>query len=71
MTTWVALLRGINVGSHNKVAIAGLGELTEELGLTDQETYLRSGNLMIDSDLSESAITPNRLESDGREIYLA
>lgn len=56
MTTWVALLRGINLGSHNKVAMAELRELADGLGLADPETYLRSGNLVIDSDLSESAL---------------
>ncbi|MFP3881208.1 MAG: DUF1697 domain-containing protein [Actinomycetota bacterium] len=56
MTTWVALLRGINLGSHNKVAMAELRELADELGLADPETYLRSGNLVIDSELSESAL---------------
>lgn len=56
MTTWVALLRGINLGSHNKVAMAELRQMADELGLTNPETYLRSGNLVIDTDLSESAL---------------
>lgn len=56
MTTWVALLRGINLGNHNKIAMAELRQLAVELGLVDPETYLRSGNLVIDSDLSESAL---------------
>lgn len=56
MTTWVALLRGINLGSHNKVAMGELRRLADELGLADPETYLRSGNLVIDSDLGESAL---------------
>lgn len=56
MTTWVALLRGVNLGSHNKVAMAELRELAEELGFDAPATYLRSGNLVIDSGLSESAL---------------
>lgn len=56
MTTWAALLRGVNLGSHNKVAMAELRELAEELGFDAPETYLRSGNLVIDSGLSESAL---------------
>lgn len=57
MTTWVALLRGINLGSHNKVPMEELRELARELGFTDPETYLRSGNLVVDSDLSEIELT--------------
>ena len=65
MTTWAALLRGINLGSHNKVAMAELRDLADELGLDAPETYLRSGNLVIDSDLSEPALA--RALGDGIE----
>lgn len=65
MTTWAALLRGINLGSHNKVPMEELREFANELGFSDPETYLRSGNLVIDSDLSESALA--RSLSDGIE----
>jgi uncharacterized protein (DUF1697 family) len=44
--THVALLRGINVGSHNQVAMADLRALAADLGHTDVATYLRSGNLI-------------------------
>lgn len=66
MTTWAALLRGINLGSHNNVAMADLRELADELGLATPETYLRSGNLVIDSDLSESALA--RTLHDGIQV---
>lgn len=65
MTTWAALLRGINLGGHNKVAMAELRELAVELGLAAPETYLRSGNLVIDSDLPESQLAQTL--SDGIE----
>lgn len=65
MTTWAALLRGINLGGHNKVPMGELREVVEELGLTNAETYLRSGNLVIDSDLPESALA--RALQDGIE----
>lgn len=46
MPTHVALLRGINVGSHNQVAMADLRALVADLGHTDVTTYLRSGNVV-------------------------
>lgn len=44
MTTYAALLRGINVGGHKKVPMAELRELIKSLGWTDVRTYLQSGN---------------------------
>lgn len=42
----VALLRGINVGGNNRVPMAELRELAVELGWSDVETYIQSGNLL-------------------------
>jgi uncharacterized protein (DUF1697 family) len=41
---WVALLRGINVGRANRVAMADLRALIAGLGFTDVRTLLNSGN---------------------------
>jgi uncharacterized protein (DUF1697 family) len=41
---WIALLRGINVGSANRVAMADLRELLADLGYSDVHTLLNSGN---------------------------
>jgi uncharacterized protein (DUF1697 family) len=40
----VALLRGVNVGGHQKVPMAHLRELLGELGYGDVRTHLQSGN---------------------------
>jgi uncharacterized protein (DUF1697 family) len=44
MTTYAALLRGINVGGHKKVPMAELRQLMSGLGWSDVRTYLQSGN---------------------------
>lgn len=44
--TWVALLRGINVGGHNRIPMAELKTLHESLGFTDVTTYIQSGNVV-------------------------
>jgi uncharacterized protein (DUF1697 family) len=46
MGTHVALLRGINVGGKNKVAMADLRELVSGLGHHDVSTYIQSGNVL-------------------------
>jgi uncharacterized protein (DUF1697 family) len=50
MTTFLVLLRGINVGGKNKVPMAPLRELLEELGYHDVSTYIASGNVILRSD---------------------
>jgi uncharacterized protein (DUF1697 family) len=50
MGTFVALLRGINVGSARKVSMAVLREMCIKHGLTRPETYIQSGNLIVDAE---------------------
>jgi len=49
MPRYVALLRGINVGGRNRVAMADLRQLAASLGHTDVTTYIQSGNLIFSS----------------------
>jgi uncharacterized protein (DUF1697 family) len=50
MTTYAALLRGINVGGSKKVPMAQLRTLLEGLGHGSVTTYLQSGNAVFESD---------------------
>jgi uncharacterized protein (DUF1697 family) len=42
----VALLRGVNVGGNRKVAMADLRAAVTEMGFTDVQSLLQSGNLV-------------------------
>jgi uncharacterized protein (DUF1697 family) len=44
--THVALLRGVNVGGHHRVAMDQLRRLVASLGHTDVATYIQSGNVV-------------------------
>jgi uncharacterized protein (DUF1697 family) len=55
MTTYIALLRGINVGKAKRIAMADLRALLEGLGHTDVATLLNSGNVVFRSDRKTSA----------------
>ena len=46
MTTHIALLRGINVGGHKKVAMSDLRRFLAELGFDDVQSLLQTGNLV-------------------------
>lgn len=49
MVTSVALLRGINVGSANRMTMAALTQVFTGLGYVDVRTILQSGNVVFDS----------------------
>jgi uncharacterized protein (DUF1697 family) len=57
-TVHVALLRGINVGGHNKVPMAQLRRTVESTGATNVATYIQSGNVVLTSHL-----TPQQLRA--------
>jgi uncharacterized protein (DUF1697 family) len=44
--TYIALLKGINVGSVKKIKMTDLAALASGLGFQDVKTYLQSGNLV-------------------------
>jgi len=49
MTMHIALLRGINVGGRQRVAMADLREFVAKLGFADVRSLLQSGNLVFRS----------------------
>ena len=49
MKTYIALLRGINVGGHKKVPMAELRGLLTKSGLKNVLTYIQSGNVIFQS----------------------
>lgn len=49
-TRYVALLRGINVGGRNLVAMKDLRAALEEHGLDNVSTYIQSGNVLFETD---------------------
>jgi uncharacterized protein (DUF1697 family) len=56
--TYVALLRGVNVGGKGIMKMAQLRECLERAGLTGVATYIQSGNIIFDSDhRTASALT--------------
>jgi uncharacterized protein (DUF1697 family) len=57
---WILLLRAVNLGATNKVAMKDLKELLEGLGHTEVRTYLNSGNATFDS----PARSPQKIATD-------
>lgn len=55
MKTWIALFRGINVGSTRSVPMKDLVALMEKNGCSDVQTYIQSGNVVFRSPLTTAA----------------
>lgn len=49
METWIALLRGINVGGNHIVPMKELTKLLEAEGFAHVKTYIQSGNVVFQS----------------------
>jgi uncharacterized protein (DUF1697 family) len=64
MTSYVALLRGVNVGGHNRVVMAELRRMCERLGLEDVSTLLNSGNVVFRATQRDAAALETRLERE-------
>ena len=55
MATWIVLIRGINVGGANRLAMADLRNVIGSLGHTDVATYIQSGNVVVTSPRTDRA----------------
>lgn len=55
MKTWIALLRGINVGGHNRLPMSSLRQILESAGCVQVKTYIQSGNVVFKADVKSAA----------------
>ena len=69
MATYVALLRGINVGGKNLMKMAALKACFEEHGFRDVATYIQSGNVLFGSPERSAAALVRRIEGMLAEAF--
>jgi uncharacterized protein (DUF1697 family) len=56
MPRHVVLLRGINIGSRNRISMPQLRAALEEAGFSDVQTYVQSGNVVLESRAKPEAV---------------
>jgi len=66
MTTYIALLRAVNVAGHNKVAMADLRDLLNRTGFENARSLLQSGNLIFDGERDDTGTIEQILERASR-----
>ena len=67
---YVLLLRAVNLGPTNKIAMKDLKQLLEDLGCTDVRTVLNSGNAVFDSTSRSVAKLADQVEEGLRGLGL-
>ena len=60
--TYVALLRGINVGGNNMIKMSALKASFERLGFKDVATYINSGNVLFKSKETDARKVEKKIE---------
>jgi len=58
MSTYVILLRAVNVGGYGKLSMADLRKTLSALKCKNIETYIQSGNAVVDSELPATKVGP-------------
>ncbi len=69
MPSYVALLRGVNVGGKNKLPMRDLAEMFEGAGCRSVRTYIQSGNVIFEASPAAAARAPERISATIRERF--
>jgi uncharacterized protein (DUF1697 family) len=59
--TYIALLRGINVGGHKIIKMEHLRKSFEDLGYADVTTYVQSGNVVFKAPVKSAEVLAKRI----------
>ena len=69
MQTYIAILRGINVSGQKIIKMAELREHLASLDYANLTTYIQSGNIVFQSELTENTILETRIHDKIKEVY--
>lgn len=64
MSTYVSLLKGINVGGHKIIKMTALKSLYERLGFEQVKTYIQSGNVIFKSNETNLSKLEHEIEKE-------
>lgn len=69
MTTFISILRGINVGGKNQLKMDALRQLFIDLGFSNVQSYIQSGNVLFQSDESDPQIVKEIIKKEIFDIF--
>lgn len=62
MTSYIAFLRGINVGGHKLIKMEELNKIFVSLGFKNVKTFIQSGNVLFDASSKNSKTVEKKIE---------
>ncbi|MEK4999025.1 MULTISPECIES: DUF1697 domain-containing protein [unclassified Paenibacillus] len=69
MITYIALLRGINVGGNKIIKMLDLKAMFQALGFANVRTYIQSGNVVFESDEGSVSLLSGVIERQIHEVF--
>jgi uncharacterized protein (DUF1697 family) len=69
MAKYVAFLRGINVGGKNVIKMEALREAFVKMGFSSVTSYIQSGNVIFETDISDKLEIEKKVESSLKERF--
>lgn len=66
---FVVFLRGINVGGHHKIKMADLRAALTRADFTSVQTYIQSGNILLESPETNTQLLARKVEQVIRDQY--
>lgn len=63
MPVWICLLRGVNLGPHNRIKMDALCRLCESLKLERPRTYVQSGNVIFRTGEKNATLLATRIQT--------
>ncbi|WP_340006536.1 DUF1697 domain-containing protein [Paenibacillus sp. FSL K6-0276] len=69
MNTYIALLRGINVGGNKIIKMQDLKTMLQSLGFHNVRTYIQSGNVLFESDEESESLLTGVMERQIKEVF--
>jgi len=68
-TTYISILRGINVSGQKKIKMEELKKLYESLGVQHVRTYIQSGNVIFESQNEDTVKHENNIKDAIKESF--
>ncbi|HTW31069.1 MAG TPA: DUF1697 domain-containing protein [Candidatus Sulfotelmatobacter sp.] len=62
MPVFISMLRGVNVGAHNRIKMDALRTCYESLGLANPRTYVQSGNVIFQTEEKNGAKLTKKIQ---------
>jgi uncharacterized protein (DUF1697 family) len=64
LKTYISILRGINVASHNIIKMDALRKMYEELGFSNVQSYIQSGNVVFNGNETQIELLEEKIQAE-------